>query len=139
MIDYVTHTSNKDLEWDAQLVVTNNIEKPSDKLLGNDWYRNGKAIYEKGYATDLLRDEAIRVIKERDQSKPLFLYVPFTAPHTPLQAKDSDLEKYKNLEVEIPGIFKRARYPNSLALLLGGEGLPLMTSSRARRQPFFLS
>ncbi len=106
MIDYVTHTRNKDLEWDSQLVVMDSIEKPTEKLLGNDWNRNGKAIYEKGYATDLLRDEAIRVIKERDHSKPLFLYVPFTAPHTPLQAKDSDLEQYKDVELEIPGIFK---------------------------------
>lgn len=106
MIDYVTHTRNNDLEWDAQLVDMNNIEKPTDKLLGYDWNRNDQPVYEKGYVTDLIRDEAIRVIKERDKSKPLFLYVPFTAPHTPLQAKVSDLEKYKNVELEIPDIFK---------------------------------
>ena len=106
MIDYVTHARNRDLNWRTQLVVMDSIEEPTDELLGNDWNRNDKPVYEKGYVTDLLRDEAIRVIKERDPSKPLFLYVPFTAPHTPLQAKDSDLEHYENVDLEIPEILK---------------------------------
>ncbi|MCP4313375.1 MAG: arylsulfatase [Bacteroidetes bacterium] len=106
MIDYVTHARNSDLNWRTQLVVMDSLEKPSDKILGNDWNRNDKAVCEKGFVTDLLKDEAIRVIRERDQSKALFLYVPFTAPHTPLQAKDSDLEQYENMELEIPDILK---------------------------------
>ena len=106
MIDYVTHTRNRDLNWRTQLVVMDGIEEPTNKLLGNDWNRNDKPVYEKGYVTDLLRDEAIRVIEERDPSKPLFLYVPFTAPHTPLQAKDTDLEQYENVDLEIPEILK---------------------------------
>jgi arylsulfatase A-like enzyme len=107
MIDYVTHTRNRDLNWRAQLVVMDSIVKPTEKLLGNDWNRNDKPIYEKGYVTDLIRDEAIRILKQRDLSAPLFLYVPFTAPHTPLQAKDSDLERYDNVEMEIPDILKK--------------------------------
>ena len=98
MIDYVTHTRNQDLNWRAQLVEMDDIETPTEDLLGNDWNRNDRAVYEKGYATDLIRDEAIRIIKERDKSKPLFLYAAFTAPHTPLQAKDADLQQYKDAE-----------------------------------------
>lgn len=105
MIDYVTHTMNEDLKWDAQLVEPEKIATPTDELLGHDWHRNDKTLYEKGYATDLIRDEAIRVIKERDSSKPLFLYVPFTDPHTPLQAKAADLEPYEDAELDLPDAF----------------------------------
>lgn len=51
-----------------------------------DWHRNGKSVVETGYATDLLATEAVRRIKERDTERPLFLYVPFTAPHAPNQS-----------------------------------------------------
>jgi arylsulfatase A-like enzyme len=105
MIDYVTHTRNKDLNWREQLVVMDSIEEPTEKLLGNDWNRDDRPVYEKGYVTDLIREEAIRVIRERDKSAPLFLYVPFTAPHTPLQAMESDLEQYLDADLKIPDIF----------------------------------
>jgi len=36
-------------------------------------------------------------VKEHDGRKPFFLYVPFNAVHTPLQAPDSYLEPYQNL------------------------------------------
>jgi len=50
------------------------------------WHRNHVIIpgYENGaHVTDLTRDEAVRFIKE-ERSKPFFLYLPFHAPHTPL-------------------------------------------------------
>jgi arylsulfatase A-like enzyme len=62
-----------------------------------DWYRNGKPVVEEGYATDLIADEAIRFIDNRDKSRPFFLYVPFNAVHTPLQAKPELLEKYARI------------------------------------------
>jgi len=65
---------------------------------GHDWHRNDKANYDKGYSTVLIGDEAVRRIKERDKSKPLFLYVPFNAVHSPLQALESDLEKYAHVQ-----------------------------------------
>jgi arylsulfatase A-like enzyme len=84
------------------------LVEPPGSLPGQDWHRNGTELREAGYVTDLLRDEAIRVIRERDASKPLFLYVPFTAPHTPLQAKREDLEAYDGLELDIPDVFGAA-------------------------------
>ena len=65
---------------------------------GLDWHRNGKSIVEEGYSTDLLASEAIRVIKARDKSKPLFLYMPFNAPHAPLQAPQEAIDKYSRIE-----------------------------------------
>jgi N-acetylgalactosamine-6-sulfatase len=50
--------------------------------------RNGKLLDRKGYLTDIFVEEAIGWLKKRDQ-KPWFLYIPFTAPHTPIQDPDA--------------------------------------------------
>lgn len=61
---------------------------------GFDWHKNDRRNDDKGYATDLIAREAVRVISEHDRAKPLFLYVPFNAPHTPLQATEEYLKPY---------------------------------------------
>ena len=61
---------------------------------GLDWHRNGKAIREEGYSTELIVREAVSLIEGRDKSKPMFLYVAFNAPHTPLQATGKYLDRY---------------------------------------------
>ncbi|WP_425617755.1 sulfatase-like hydrolase/transferase [Anatilimnocola sp. NA78] len=43
--------------------------------------------------TDLLNDAAVNFI-EKNKSEPFFLYLPHYAVHTPLQAKDEDIQKY---------------------------------------------
>ena len=65
---------------------------------GRDFQRNGVSIDDEGYETFLLGDEAARWIKERDKNKPFFLYVPFLAPHTPLDAPPDLKAKYADLE-----------------------------------------
>ena len=65
---------------------------------GRDFQRNGVAIEDDGYESYLLGDEASRYIRERDKKKPFFLYVPFIAPHTPLDAPADLLEKYADME-----------------------------------------
>ncbi len=64
---------------------------------GLDWHRDGKALHEEGYSTNLIGAEAVRLIKAHDPAKPLFLYVPFNAPHTPLQAAEY-LKKYADIK-----------------------------------------
>lgn len=59
-----------------------------------DWHNDFKPSYDKGYATDLLADEAIKNIKSYHKESPFFLYIAFNAPHSPLQAKEEDLLKY---------------------------------------------
>lgn len=68
---------------------------------GLDWYRNGAVLREEGYSTDLIAAEAVRRIQDRDGGKPMFLYVAFNAPHTPLQAPDRHIEPYAGLENEL--------------------------------------
>jgi len=65
---------------------------------GRDFQRNGVTIDDEGYETFLLGDEASRYIRERDKDRPFFLYVPFIAPHTPLDAPQDLLEKYADME-----------------------------------------
>ncbi len=48
------------------------------------WHRNDEFIDEKGHATDLIADEAIRFIQEK-RDGPFFLWVAFSVPHHPVQ------------------------------------------------------
>jgi len=61
---------------------------------GLDWQRNGKVVREEGYSTELITRESVKLIKQRDKSKPMFLYVAFNAPHLPLQVTDKYLDRY---------------------------------------------
>ena len=65
---------------------------------GKDFQRNGESISDEGYESDLLADEASRWIRERDPEKPFLLYMPFIAPHTPLDAPADLVAKYEDLE-----------------------------------------
>ena len=50
------------------------------------------------YYTDAIADHAVKFIREHNRdhkAQPFFLYTAFTAAHWPLQAKDSDIAKYK--------------------------------------------
>jgi arylsulfatase A-like enzyme len=64
---------------------------------GLDWHRNDKALEEQGYSTNLIADEAVRIIRSHDGGKPLFLYVPFNAVHSPLQAPEEYLQRYEHI------------------------------------------
>lgn len=64
---------------------------------GHDWHRDDEPVYEDGYSTFLLADEAVRLIRRHDGSKPLFLYVPFNAAHGPYQAPPGYTKPYAHL------------------------------------------
>lgn len=65
---------------------------------GFDWHRNGQVCRDEGYATTLLGNEAVRVIEQHEMSQPMFMYVAFNAPHTPLQAPQEYLDRYSSIE-----------------------------------------
>src|SRR5687767_10024762 len=65
---------------------------------GLDWHRNDRALRQEGYATDLIGTEAVQIIEQHGGgAKPLFLYIAFNAPHTPLQATEAYLARYAAL------------------------------------------
>jgi arylsulfatase B len=62
-----------------------------------DWYRDNRLIKEEGYATTLLGNDAVKLIDAHDPKTPLFLYLTFTAPHSPYQAPQQYLDEYKHI------------------------------------------
>ena len=76
---------------------------------GHDFQENGVSVKHEGeYATDVHGNQAVRYLKDiRDPNRPFFMYVPFLAPHSPMQAKEEDMAKYTH-RLEIPGRSKRS-------------------------------
>ena len=66
-VDYFHHT-----EWDGVPAL----------------FENGRAVKREGYMTDLITDFAVREIAAAGRTRPLFLYLPYTAPHTPYQGPE---------------------------------------------------
>ncbi len=63
------------------------------------WHRNDEYIFELGHATDLISDEAVRVIEEK-QDEPFFLYVSYSVPHYPLSEPEKWESLYSDVESE---------------------------------------
>lgn len=63
-----------------------------------DWHRDDEPSADEGYATELLGKEACRVIREKRSDKPLFLYLPFNAVHTPHQVPEGYVAGYPELK-----------------------------------------
>ncbi len=65
----------------------------------NPIYRNQAPVEEEGYLTDAFAREAVSFI-ERHKQEPFFLYAPFNAPHTPLQATQKYLDRFQHIKDE---------------------------------------
>ena len=63
-----------------------------------DWYRDNKPVREKGYTTQLIGNDAVRLIERHDPSTPLYLYLTFNAPHTPYQAPREYIDRYQHIQ-----------------------------------------
>ncbi|WP_096787748.1 arylsulfatase [Rhodobacter sp. CZR27] len=63
-----------------------------------DWYRDNDLLKEPGYDTELFGADAVRLIDGHDAAEPLYLYLAFTAPHTPYQAPEACLARYPGIE-----------------------------------------
>ncbi len=70
-----------------------------------DWYRDNAQIEEEGFDNTLFGAEAVRVINDHDTSSPLFLYLAFTAPHTPWQAPQEYIDRFADIPDENRRIF----------------------------------
>lgn len=64
--------------------------------------RNKDIISPEGHATDLFTNWAVDYIKSQENKQdPFFLYLAYTAPHTPLQPREDWLKKIKQRELGI--------------------------------------
>lgn len=57
------------------------------------------------YITDLLTEHALGWLKNRDKSKPFFLYLSHKAVHAPMQPAKRHLGLYKNLKYPLPSTY----------------------------------
>ncbi len=57
-------------------------------------WHNGQTVKTEGYITDILTDKALEFIN-RQKDQPFFCYIPYNAPHSPMQVPDMYFEKYK--------------------------------------------
>jgi arylsulfatase A-like enzyme len=62
-----------------------------------DWQRNGKFLKEEGYYTDLIGNEAVRLIEQHDPAQPFFLYFSSLAAHAPYQAPQPQVDAYRDV------------------------------------------
>jgi arylsulfatase A-like enzyme len=67
-------------------------------------YRGTEKVEEEQYLTDAFTREAVAFI-ERHQHEPFFLYVPYSAPHTPLQVTSEYYERFGHIADERRRIF----------------------------------
>ncbi len=51
----------------------------------HDWHRDQRPVLEDGYSTDLIADEAVRLIGQQSSDQPFFHYISFNAIHGPLE------------------------------------------------------
>ncbi len=96
---------------------------PFSNLGGKDFQRNGQSIDEQGYETYLLAEEASRWIRTRNKDRPFFMYMPFIAPHTPLDAPDDLKAKYQDLKDDRQPARSPSDQKSRLARLSGRKGL----------------
>ncbi len=77
-------------------------------------------IEKKGFSTDVFTETALGFIDQQNQSKPFFLYVPFTAPHDPRSPKAEYQTMYKAKDVSLPANFLPL-HPFSFGYPMGGR------------------
>ncbi len=80
------------------------------------------------YTTDYFGKYALKFLdqhQEDHQGNPFFLYLPFTAPHDPLQAWPRDIEKYRDEYTVGYGEIRARRYERQRDMGLIDESWPL--------------
>lgn len=61
------------------------------------------------YSSDSFTSRLLDFLAERDTARPFFAYLPFSAPHFPLQAPPEIIAKYKGRYSEGPGVLRDRR------------------------------
>lgn len=88
-------------------------------------YRKDGEIYEvedeEFYSSDAYATEMIRMLEDRRKNpetseKPFFAYLPFTAPHWPLQAPQENIKRYNGVYADGPDALREQRLKRQIEL-----------------------
>lgn len=116
------HPNRRGFDWFHGLLQGSRSYFPTPKVSAHRVIQeNGEALPEVGYVTDRFGEAAARYIREH-RDEPFFLYVSFTAPHGPLQAKESDLELLTDIHP-----VKRRKYAGLVKAMDDAVGVILKT------------
>ncbi len=80
------------------------IGQPSDPPGGESYFdpilqHNGQPVKTRGYVSDVITDAALKFIGD-NRAKNFFVYLPFNAPHGPLEAPPKLYEKYRAMNLK---------------------------------------
>ena len=97
------------------LKVTRGLYAENDKYI--------TALPEDFYSSDYFTDRLLDYLQDEDSraERPFFAYLPFSAPHWPLQAHPEDIAKYKGIYDEGPEVLRQKRLAKIKELGLVGE------------------
>ncbi len=106
--------------------------KPARKRDNRAWCIDDKTYQpytpeaEDFYTTDYFTKYALQYLEEyKDEDKPFFLYLSYTAPHDPLMAWPEDIAKYEGKYLEGYKHFRQARYQRQKRMGLIDDTYPL--------------
>jgi arylsulfatase A-like enzyme len=91
----------------------------------NSWHRNDALFEEKGHATDLITQQAVRTIEQK-KNQPFFLYVAYGVPHSPLDEPHEWTSLYDDMNL-YPS---RQRFAASVSHMDAGIGKILAALDR---------
>jgi arylsulfatase len=96
---------------------------PTHKNNGNRWALDGTEVDDftpqdsNFYDTDAFTDRALQWLDEyQNANKPFLLYMAYTAPHWPLQARSEDIAKYKGVYDAGYDAIRKVRYERQTKL-----------------------
>jgi arylsulfatase A-like enzyme len=96
-VDYYSHIHYSPNNRRVQMRGTTYLGTPL-----HDLWEDGSEIYRDGeYMTEMIGERAVDAVRAvRDDSRPFFLYVPFTAPHYPLHVPEHYKDRFRHLPWE---------------------------------------
>lgn len=70
---------------------------PPKQIGGVHYSEHGRSVQPPPgfYSSDTFTDKLLEYLREDRQDKPFFAYLPYSAPHWPLQARPEDIERYR--------------------------------------------
>lgn len=69
------------------------------------FYDQGELVHREGYATDLITDDALGWLRDRDRERPFMLMLHHKAPHRPWQPDEKHASLYEEIDIPLPETF----------------------------------
>jgi len=89
-----------------------NFMRPDSSYFNSTLIKNGIETKTKGYCSDVYTQAAIEYLDQKaEEGSPFFIYLPFNAPHTPLQVPGEYLEMYEDLIIDRDKFPSEGTYP----------------------------